>query len=127
MYFNHKHEDFSYAEGRGCLAHEFGFNYGCVIKIVPLDNNGRRYNLSGAKYGTILLSMGGGSKGAYSAGISRVRIFDNVTHQMLINVTSQENSSIMGNFRDYDHNIMMNVRGSSPYYMAMKMSNCPRN
>ena len=127
VYFNHRHGASSSSEEfLGCEAYETGFRYGCVIKIVPLDSNGRRYNLSGTKYGTYLLTMSGASKGTFAAWLHRIRVFDNVTHQMLINVTSREDSSIMGNFRDYDYNIMMNVRESSPYYTAMRMSNCPK-
>ena len=123
VYFHHKHEKFSYTEGRGCYEHETGWNYACVLKIVPLDSNGRKYNLSGTKYGTYLLTMGGGTKGLFGAWLYRIRVFDNVTHQMLINVTSEENSSVSGNFRDGDYNIL-NIRSSSPFYTAMKMSNC---
>lgn len=124
VYFNHKHGAFS--EGQGCHDGEFGFSYACVIKIVPLDNNGRRYNLSGTKYGTYLLTMSGASKGAFAAWLARVRVFDNVSHNMLINVTQNENPTIMGNFRDYENNLWT-IRTQSPFYMAMKMSNCPKS
>jgi hypothetical protein len=67
--------------------------------------------------------MGGGTKGLFSAYLSRVRIFDNVTHQMLVNVTSRENSSVSGNFHDYDRDIW-EIRSNSPFYTAMKISNC---
>ena len=126
VYYHHKHEKFSYTEGRGCHEHETGWSYACVLKIVPLDSNGRKYNLSGAKYGTYLLTMAGGTKGLFAAWLYRIRVFDNVTHQMLINVTSEENSSVSGKFRDGDYNIL-NVRSSSPFYRAMKMSNCFRH
>ena len=122
VYFNHRH-GLPLSEGQGCHIHETGWNYACVIKIVPLDFNGRRYNQSGTKFGTILLSMGGGTKGLFSAYLSRVRIFDNVTHQMLVNVTSRENSSVSGNFHDYDRDIW-EIRSNSPFYTAMKISNC---
>ena len=122
VYFNHKHGAIS--EGQGCLEYETGFSYGCVIKIVPLDNNGRRYNLSGTKYGTFLLSMNGSSKGTFLAWINRVRVFDNVSHNLLINVTRDENPSIMGNFHDDN---LWTIREQSPFYRAMGMSNCPKN
>ena len=123
VYFNHRHEKLDFSEGRGCHNHENGWAYACVIKIVPLDFNGRRYNQSGTKFGTILLTMGGGTKGLFTAYLYRVRIFDNVTHQMLVNVTSKENSSVSGNFWDGDREVW-DIRSNSPFYTAMKISNC---
>ena len=122
VYYNHRHGASS--EGQGCGDEGYGFFYGCVIKIVPLNSNGLPYNQSGVQYGTHLLSINGGCKGTFGAGLQRLRTFDSVTHQQLINVTSRENPSLMGRFSDSAYE-MWKVREKSPFYLAMKMSNCP--
>jgi len=126
VYFHHEHyEQPGNYEGRGCCVFDFGghrftSNYGCVLKIVPLNHNGVPFNQSGQKYGTILLSTRGGSKGAFSVDIQRLRIFDNVTHQLLVNI--EDRKQLNGNFQDY---MFHEIRENSPYMNAIKMSNCP--
>lgn len=126
VYFHHEHyEQVGNYEGRGCYVYSVGghkstSHYGCVLKIVPLNQNGLPFNQSGEKYGTILLSTHGGSKGAYGVGIQRLRIFDNVTHQLLVNITDYQ--QLNGGFQDYN---FWKIRENSPYMNAMKMSDCP--
>ena len=127
IYFHHEHyEQVGNNEGRGCYVfdanHPFISNYGCVLKIVPLTRNGVPFNQSGEKYGTILLSTRGGSKGAFGVGIQRLRIFDNVTHQLLVNIADFK--QLNGGFKDYDPNLN-EIRKKSPYMQAIRMSNCP--
>ena len=125
VYFHHEHyEQVGNYEGRGCyvvdMGGKFTSNYGCVLKIVPLTYNGVPFNQSGEKYGTVLLSTRGSSKGAYGVAIQRLRIFDNVTHQLLVNIA--DHKQLNGNFQDY---MFYKIRENSPYMKAMEMSNCP--
>lgn len=126
VYFHHEHyEQAGNYEGRGCYVFDTGGGkftsyYGCVLKIVPLTHNGVPFNQSGEKYGTILLSTSGGSKGAYAVRIQRLRIFDKVTHQLLVNTADYK--QLNGSFQDY---MFYKIRENSPYMNAMKMSNCP--
>jgi hypothetical protein len=128
VYYHHEH--YGNGEGRGCLAfntgdgYRFQSEYGCVLKIVILNRNGMRVDESGIKYGTMLLSMGGYSRpGKYSLIVQRVRIFDNVTHQLL--AESSDYKKLNGEQRSYEEAKNFRVGPNSPFSKAMEMSNCP--
>lgn len=129
VYYYHSH----YGDGDGQGCHMVGrgdgsswhYGFACVIKCISLDKNARPQKLSGINSGVFLLSMRGAAKGAFSAGISRSRIFDSVTHQMLVDQTSKQNAKINGNFIDVEHP-ELRYGQDSPFYIAMHMTtDCP--
>ena len=132
VYYYHSH--YGKGDGQGCLRVEVGngqtdhFGFSCVLKFIPLDRNGRPKNISGASHAIHLFSMRGAAKGAFSAGITRVRTFDSVTHQPLIDITNtsrDQDSNINGRFYDTNYSVL-NIRNNSPFYKAMHMtSDCP--
>jgi len=129
VYYYHSH--YGDGDGHGCYmvggANGSGWHYSfaCVIKCVTLDQNARPKNLSGINNGVHLLSMGGMSKGAFSAGIGRWRVFDSVTHQVLVDDTRNQNAKLNGSFRDYEHS-ELRYGQDSPFYIAMHMTtSCP--
>jgi len=130
VYYHHEH--YGNGEGRGCLAFKMGGGdgprwqpeYACVLKIIPLNRNGMRVDESGTKFGTMLLSMGGYSRpGRYSLIVQRVRIFDNVTHQLLVENSDYKN--LNGEYQSYEEAKNFRVGPNSPFSKAMEMSNCP--
>ena len=128
VYYYHSH--YGNGDGEGCLMVDspkgpWHYGFACVIKCVSLDKNARPQKLSGINNGIFLLSMGGGCKGVFSARISRWRVFDSVTHQVLVDDTYEQNAKLNGNFRDYEYNVMQ-YRENSPFYIAMHMTtSCP--
>ena len=128
VYYYHSH--YGTGDGEGCLMVDspngpWHFGFASVIKCVTLDQNARPQKLSGINNGIFLLSIYGGCKGAFSAGIGRARVFDSSTHQLLIDETSRQNPKLNGNFRDYDHYVLQ-YRENSPFYIAMRMTtSCP--
>jgi len=121
-YFYHSH--YGDGDGQGCPKGNIGA-YKCVLKFVPLDRNGRPEKISGGPHGTYLLSMTGATKGVFAAIITRVRVFDSVTHQQLINTTDEIkiNKSGKNGYTDADY-YLMKVRHNAPYYKAMQMTGC---
>ncbi len=127
VYYHHEHEGIG--EGQGCYTYQLkgmkrpsNSEYSCILKIVPLDKKGTRINKSGEQYGTRLISLSGGSKGAFSTRVQRVRTFDAVTHQMIENSTNY--SILNGKFVDYDSSVST-LRSNSPFFKARAISNCP--
>ncbi len=132
VYYYHSH--YGTGDGQGCLRVDVGngrtphFGFGCVLKFIPLDRNGRPKNISGTSHGIHLFSMRGGARGAFTAEIMRIRTFDSVTHQQLIDITNtkrDQNPNINGRFFDTEYNVI-NIRNNSPFYKAMNMTpDCP--
>ena len=128
VYYYHSH--YGNGDGQGCLRVEVGngqtahFGFSCVLKFVSLDRNGRPEKKSGGPHGIYLFSMRGGARGTFAAEISRVRIFDSVTHQQLTDITDtarDRNPNINGRFFDTDYKVL-NIRNNSPFYKAMHMT-----
>lgn len=128
VYFYHSH--YGKGDGQGCYVAPLNdgstirMGFSCVLKLVPLDRNGRPEKISGKTHGIHLFSMSGAAKGAFSARLGRVRTFDAVTHQLLIDVTSKQNPNFNGKFSDCDYNVL-SIRNNSPFYKAMNMTTCP--
>ena len=127
VYYYHSH--YGNGDGEGCYmvdsVNPWHYGFACVIKCVALDHNARPYKLSGINTGIFLISMRGASKGVFSAWITRARIFDSVTHQVLVDDTREQNAKLNGNFRDYEYNVMQ-YKENSPFYIAMYMTtSCP--
>ena len=124
VYFYHSH--YGNSDGQGCPKGNIGA-YKCVLKFVPLDRNGRPVNKSGEYYGTHLLSMTGATKGVFAACVLRLRTFDSVTHQQLVDVTNESvsgSSALNGkDYSDSSYNLMK-VRHNAPYYKAMQITGC---
>ncbi len=124
VYFYHSH--YGNSDGQGCPKGNIGA-YKCVLKFVPLGRNGRPVNKSGEYYGTHLLSMTGATKGVFAACVLRLRTFDSVTHQQLVDVTNESvsgNSALNGkDYSDSSYNLMK-VRHNAPYYKAMQITGC---
>ena len=128
VYYYHSH--YGKGDGQGCYVAPFNdgstirMGFSCVLKFVPLDRNGRPVKKSGGANGIHLFSMNGAAKGAFSARLSRIRTFDSVTHQLLVDVTSFQNPNLNGKFSDVDYNVL-SIRNNSPFYKAMDMTTCP--
>ena len=128
VYYYHSH--YGKGDGQGCYVAPFNdgstirMGFSCVLKFVPLDRNGRPVKKSGGANGIHLFSMNGAAKGAFSARLSRIRTFDSVTHQLLVDVTSLQNPNLNGKFSDLDYNVL-SIRNNSPFYKAMDMTTCP--
>ena len=133
VFYYHSHD--GKGDGHGCvrvresngnIAH-YGFS--CVLKFIPLNRNGNPKKISGSSDGIRLFSMRGGIRGVFAAGIERVRIFDSVTHQQLVDITNtarDQNPNVNGNFYDSSNSAIISIRNNSPFYKAMHMtSGCP--
>ena len=124
VYFHHEHS--GSGEGQGCKfmrlpsGEILKSHYACVLKIIPLDRNGRRIQKSGQQYATRLLSMSGRAKGAFAVRINRLRLYDNAAHSLIGDYTNYQ--QLNGSYQEYM--VDWNVKGSSPYYKAMEMSGC---
>lgn len=73
VYYHHTHDR--------CGYHENSYNYGCILKFIPLDMNGNRLQRRG--FYTELVDIVGGTKGAFVGTVKSVRRYDTETHQLV--------------------------------------------
>ncbi len=73
VYYYHTHDM--------CSSHEFGYGYSCILKLIPLDMNGKRFQRRG--FYTELVDIGGGTKGAFVGSVTKVRKYDTETHELV--------------------------------------------
>ena len=137
VYFHHRHaldayNASGYRDGAFCQVtqrsdgHVFYYSYSCILKLVPLDRNGNRIQKKGVS--TLLVHMGVTAKGDYGYGVSKVRLYDTLTHEYVGTIDSWD----FLNPKDttsYSLSKKLNRKSfnDSPFWIATRYSKCPPN
>ncbi len=117
VYYNHTHDKCDYQD---CW-----YSYGCILKFVPLDMNGKRIHRRG--FYTDLVDIGGGTKGAFAGAVENVRRYDTETH-ILVETFVKEGykDSELNPITSYGYKGSQFTNANDcPFWHAFRNSKCP--
>jgi hypothetical protein len=118
IYYHHVHHEM-------CVYHEYGYGYGCVL-------NGNKLQRRGIN--TELVTIGGGTKGAFGCAVREVRKFDTATHELVETMTDKKVDIYWTNAKlnrrtksgELMDTLLHEYGNDNPFSLAMRSSNCPK-